>query len=52
MFGYLIPRNYMEAMEFDKENKNSKQYHAIKLEMESMQANKVFKWDITKSKCI
>ena len=24
MFGYLIPRNYMEAMQFDSENKNSK----------------------------
>ena len=36
MFGYLIPRNYMEAMQFDSENKNSKWYDAIKLEMESM----------------
>ena len=44
MFGYLI--QYMEAMEYDKENKNSKWYDAIKLEMESMQAYKVFKnWD-------
>ena len=31
MFGYLIPRNYMEAMQFDSENKNSKWYDAIKL---------------------
>ena len=46
MFEYLIPRNYMEAMQFDKENKNSKWYDANKLEMESMQASKVFKkWD-------
>ena len=46
MFGYLIPRNYMEDMQFDKENKNSKWYDAIKLEMESMQVYKVFKkWD-------
>ena len=46
MFGYLIPRNYMEAMQFDKENKNSKWYDAIKLEIESMHACKVFKkWD-------
>ena len=36
MFGYLIARNYMEAMLFDFENKNSKWYDAIKLEMESM----------------
>ena len=42
MFGYLIPRNYMEAMHFDKENKNSIWYDAIKLEMESMQEYKVF----------
>ena len=46
MFGYLIPRNYMEAMQFDSENKNSKWYDAIKLEMESMLEYKVFKkWD-------
>ena len=46
MFGYLIPRNYMEAMQFDSENKNSKWYDAIKLEMESMIEYKVFKkWD-------
>ena len=33
-------------MEFDKKNINSKWYDAIKLEMESMQAYKVFKkWD-------
>ena len=46
MFGYLIPRNYMEAMQFDSENKNSKWYDAITLEMESMAEYKVFKkWD-------
>ena len=46
MFGYLIPRNYMEAMQFDSENKNSKWYDAIELEMESMLEYKVFKmWD-------
>ena len=46
MFGYLIPRNYMEAMQFDSENKNSKWYDAIKMEMESMREYKVFKkWD-------
>ena len=46
MFGYLIPRNYMEAMQFDSENKNSKWYDAIKLEMESMLEYKVLKkWD-------
>ena len=46
MFGYLIPRNYMEAIQFDSENKNSKWYYAIKMEMESMLEYKVFKrWD-------
>ena len=43
MFGYLIPRNYMEAMQFDNENKNSKWYDAIKLEIESMLEYKVCK---------
>ena len=41
MFGYLIPRNYMEAMQFDSENKNSKWYDVIKMEMESMREYKV-----------
>ena len=46
MFGCIIPRNYMEAMQFDSENKNSKWYDAIKMEMESMREYKVFKkWD-------
>ena len=46
MLGYLIPRNYMETMKFDSENKNSKWYDAIKLEMESMLEYKLFtKWD-------
>ena len=36
----------MEAMQLDSENKNSKWYDAIKLEMESMLEYKVFKkWD-------
>ena len=46
MFRYLIPRNYIEAMQFDSENKTSKWYDAIKMEMESMRVFKVFKkWD-------
>ena len=46
IFGYLIPRNYMEAMQFDSENENSKWYDATKLEMESMLEYEVFKkWD-------
>ena len=42
MFGYLIPRNYMEAMQFDSENKSSKWYDAIKMEMESMREYTVY----------
>ena len=49
MFGYLIPRNYMEVMQFDSENKNSKWYDAIKLEMESMLEYNVFKSGIKQS---
>ena len=46
MFRYLIPRNQTEAMQLDTENKNSKWYDAIKLEMKSMPEYKVFKkWD-------
>ena len=48
MCGYVIPRNYMGAMQFDSENQNSKwySYDAIKLEMESMLEYKVYKkWD-------
>ena len=46
MFGYLIPRNYMGAMQFDSENKNSNWYDDIRLEKESMSEYKVFKkWD-------
>ena len=46
MFGYLIPKNCMEAMQFDSEHENSKWYDAIKMEMESMREHNVFKkWD-------
>ena len=43
MFGYLIPRNYTEALEFDKANNNSKWYDAIKAEMDSIHSYEVFK---------
>ena len=49
MFEYLIPRNYMEAMQFDSENKNSKWYDDIKSEMESMIEYEVFKKCIKQS---
>ena len=43
MFGYLIPRNYTEALEFDKANNNSKWYDATKAEMDSIHSYEVFK---------
>ena len=43
MFGYLIPRNYTEALEFDKANNNSKWYDAMKAEMDSIHSYEVFK---------
>ena len=42
MFGYLIPRSYMEALEFDKTNNNSKWYDATRTEMESIHLYHVF----------
>ena len=43
MFGYLIPRNYTEALVLDKANINSKWYDATKAEMESIHSYEVFK---------
>ena len=43
MFGYLIPTNYIEALEFDKSNNNCKWYHATKSEMDSINSYEVFK---------
>ena len=36
MFGFLIPRNYIEALEFDKANNNSKWFDAAKAELDSI----------------
>ena len=33
MFGFLIQRNFTEALEFDKANNNSKWYDATKAEL-------------------
>ena len=43
MFGYQMPTNYMEVMQFNTENKNSKWYDAIKLDMGSVIEYKVLK---------
>ena len=42
MFGYLIPRCYTEALEFDKANNNHKWYDATRTEMESIHSYHVF----------
>ena len=43
MFGFLILRNYTEALEFDKANNNSKWYDATKDELDSIHSYEVFK---------
>ena len=51
MFGYLIARSYKEALEFDKENNNTKWADATREEMDSIKEQQVFtkhqrvKWD-------
>ena len=42
MFDFLIPRNYIEALEFDKANNNSKWYDATKAELDSIHPYQVF----------
>ena len=42
MFGFLIPRNYTEALKFDKANNNSKWYDATKAELDSIHSYEVF----------
>ena len=41
MFGYLIPRNYMEAMQFDSENNNSKWYDRDEIHVRIQSIQKV-----------
>ena len=42
MFGFLIPRNYIEALEFDKTNNNNEWYDATKAELDSIHSYEVF----------
>ena len=42
MFGFLISRNYIEALEFDKANNNSKLYDATKAELDPIHSYEVF----------
>ena len=43
MFGYLIPRKYTEAMEFDKTNYFCKWHNATKAKMDYIHSYEVFK---------
>ena len=58
MFGYLIPRSYKEAMEFDKENNNTKWVDATRDEMDCIKEQQVFtkhlraKWDSNHKKIL
>ena len=42
MCGFLIPRNYTEALEFDKANNYSKWYDTTKAELDSIHSSEVF----------
>ena len=42
-FGYMIPRDYKQALELDEQNGKSKWYDATKLEMDQIKEYKVFK---------
>ena len=42
MFGYLIPRSCKEALEFDKENNNTKWADATRGEMDCIKEQQVF----------
>ena len=42
MFGYLIPKSYKEALEFDKENNNTKWTDATRDEMDCVKEQEVF----------
>ena len=41
-FGFLIPRDYIHALELDQDNSNSKWYDATKLEMDQISKYGVF----------
>ena len=41
MFGYLIPRSYKEALEFDEENNNTKWADATRDEMDCIKEQQV-----------
>ena len=58
MFGYLIPRSYKKALEFDKENNNTKWADATREEMDCIKEQQVFtkhqrvKWDSNQKQII
>ena len=58
MFGYLISRSYKEALEFDKENNDTKWADAIRDEIDGIKEQEVFtkcqraKWDANHKKIL
>ena len=42
MIGFLIPKDYKQALQLDEQNGNSKWYDATKLEMDQINESKVF----------
>ena len=58
MFGYLIPRSYKEALEFDKENNNTKWADATRDELDCIKEQQAFtksqraKWDSNHKKIL
>ena len=58
MFGYMVPKSYKEALEFDKENNNTKWTDATRDEMDCIKEQHVFtkgqraKWDSNHKKII
>ena len=58
IFEYLIPRSYKEALEFDKENNNTKWADATRNEMDCIKEQQVFtkhqrvKWDSNQKQII
>ena len=58
MFGYLIPRSYKEALEFDKKNNNTKWTDATRDEIDCIKEKHVFpkhqraKWDSNHKKIV
>ena len=42
MYGFLVPRNYDQALQYDEENGNTKWFDATKLELNQIDEYKTF----------